>query len=65
MICPGLTQTVIFVDDFESYDTGTVPGEPWVTPFPGASSAISEVVAASGFSSGRCAAARKYFTGIS
>jgi hypothetical protein len=51
MVYPGMAQTVIFSDDFESYDTGTVPGEPWVTRFDGASASVHEAVAFSGIKS--------------
>jgi len=51
MVYPGMSQTIIVEDDFESYDTGTYPGEPWVTRYSGSSAEISEETAAEGLKS--------------
>jgi len=39
LTCHAQAQDVIFEDNFESYDSGTVPGAPWVTRFSGVSAA--------------------------
>jgi len=47
MVCPGLGQSIMFEDDFESYTTGAHP-DPWTIMYSGVSGTISEDVAVSG-----------------
>lgn len=50
-VCPAFAQTYIINEDFEKYDTGSLPGAPWVTRFSGVSALVSEDVAVSGIKS--------------